>query len=160
MKITFLSISNVLMTLFMSLFITIQLTGQCDSGLISGQVFSDSNNNGSVDNTETGVSGIRVRAYNDQGLLVGQSLSSGNGSYQVLGLSDGDNYTIVFDVNNQFVSALGPDNNSDVQVITVPNCTANIGVLTSESNCNTSTELLMTCFVNGIDQLNLSLIHI
>ena len=156
MKITFLSISNVLMTLVLSLFITIQLTGQCDSGLISGQVFSDSNNNGSVDNTETGVSGIRVRAYNDQGLLVGQSLSSGNGSYQVSGLSDGDNYTIVFDVNNQFVSAIGPDNNSDVQVITVPNCTANIGVLASESNCNTSTELLMTCFVNGVDQLNLS----
>ncbi len=133
----------------------IQLSAQCDSGIISGIVFSDVDYNGTHDNSESGIPGISVRVYNVSGELVGQALSNGNGNYNVSGLTDGDNYTVRFNLaNDEIISASGPDNGTDVQKVLVPFCNADLAIATSDNNCSESTELILSCFVNGVSGTN------
>ena len=146
---------NALLAFAFSTFIISQLTAQCSSGTISGTVFSDVDYNGTHNNSEPGLSGIGVRVYNANGQLVGQALSSGNGNYSVTGLDDGNFYIVRFDLDDdEIISASGPDNGTDVQKVVVPFCNADLAIATSENNCSQSTELILSCFVNGVSGTN------
>lgn len=132
-------------------FISSDLNSQCNPGTIEGQVFLDADFNGTKDNTEEGLSGIIVRAYNTAGISMAQAISANNGSYTLQGLNDGDEYRVLFTIpENMYVSAIGPDNQSEVQFVTVPNCKSNLGINDTKSDCTSDSELFLTCFVNGL----------
>ena len=133
------------------IFVSNTANSQCLSGTIEGNVYVDGNFDGIYDVAETGKAGVFVRIYNSQGNLVNQTITEGDGSYSIQGLEDGNEYRLQYQVpNGSYVSAVGPDNHSDVQFVTVPYCDAALGIIEETSNCTPNTEIYLTCFVNGL----------
>jgi len=126
--------------------------GQCvaSKGTIEGVVFSDFNNNGIINAGEEGIADILVFAYDSKGALIGNTTTSSSGSYSFLNLADGEKIRLTFGFNGNYASSfMGKDNGSSVQFVQVPACNVRFG-LTSESDvCNSETEILTTCFVQG-----------
>ena len=135
----------------LSLFISVNVHAQCPTGTIEGFAFNDNNDDGIYSGvTDDKLSGVVVRIYNANGNLMNQSMTDGQGAYAFSGLTDGDRYMVVFDVNGgDMMSSYGPHNDSDVQSVTAPYCEANIGFLTSSNNCSRETEIFLSCFVNS-----------
>ncbi|NNC68858.1 MAG: hypothetical protein HKN09_12205, partial [Saprospiraceae bacterium] len=133
------------------IFVSNTANSQCLSGTIEGNVYVDANFDGTYDVSETGKAGVFVRIYNSQGSLVNQTITEGDGYYSMQGLEDGEQYRLQYQLpNNNYVSAVGPDNYTDVQFVTVPYCDAALGVIEETSNCTPNTEVFLTCFVNGL----------
>lgn len=124
--------------------------GQCLSGTLEGRVYHDTNFNG-IDDSEDGVSGVFVRVYNSSGQVMGQAMTGNNGIFSVQGHEDGAEYRVVYDVpSDNYVSAAGPNNATEVQFVTVPFCKSELGIVEGTDNCDAGTELFLTCFVNGL----------
>ena len=143
-----------LCTLF-SLIISTYAFAQCPSGSIEGNVFLDYNFNGVKETAEEGESGVFVRVYNSTGSLVTQSMTDSEGNYSVDGLNDGEGY--LFEVvipDNYLLSASGPQKNSEIQFVTSPACDVDLGILNSTNNCTNTTELILSCFANGLSNEN------
>ena len=144
------SVSTIILLIVLSINSN-QLLSQCNPGNIEGQVFIDADFNGVKNNSETGMSGIIVRAFNASGNAMAQAISGNNGNYSLQGLNDGDEYRVVFEVPEKtYVSAVGIDNKTDVQFTTSPNCKVNLGVNDTRMDCESGSELFLTCFVNGL----------
>ncbi len=122
---------------------------QCDPGEISGIAYNDHDFNGIKAPNEDGLSGIVVRLYNDNGTMIAQTLTSGNGRYSFDGLTNGEAYLLLFDLNNDIVSASGPNNGTEVQRVNAPFCNADLGLLQNDTNCSSDTEVYLSCFVNA-----------
>jgi len=109
---------------------------------------------GERDNLERGYPGVRVRAYNANGVAVGQTLSSNNGDYTITGLNNGETYQITFGLTgDSFLSSSG-SMNGDVHRVTVPLCDADLALVQSHTTCTADTEVFLTCFVNGLNGNN------
>lgn len=135
----------------LSLIINVGLIAQCPNGTIEGNVFLDYNFNGVRDAGEEGESGIFVRVYNTSGTTVAQSLTDATGAYTVQGLNNGQDYMFEFVVpDSHRLSATGPDKNTDILSLTAPACNVNIGILDSATDCNSNTEIILSCFANGV----------
>jgi uncharacterized repeat protein (TIGR01451 family) len=154
-KSTFYHFCNAIIAFVLSTFLISQATAQCTSGTLSGTVYSDVNYDGTFDGSDSGVSGIRVRVYDTDGQTVGQALSSNDGQYTITGLTDGDPYIVTFILgSDDAVSNAGPDNGTDVQKVVAPYCETNLGLASADNSCNESTELILSCFVNGVESTN------
>lgn len=128
------------------------INAQCHApnGQIRGVVFNDSNNNGAKDAGEAGMNGILVKVYAGNGALLTSSTTDANGGYALLGLTDGERYRINFSFLPDYYSGrLGADNASAVQFVQAPACDVNFGLTTDLDVCNSNTEIITTCFVQG-----------
>ncbi|MBK8625464.1 MAG: DUF11 domain-containing protein [Saprospiraceae bacterium] len=131
---------------------TQMVSAQCvpTSGTIDGIVFTDTNNNGVRNVTEAGLQGVMVQAYDPNGALLGTSTSDGSGLFSFVGLTDGDKIRLVYNyANANFPSLLGTNNGSSVQFVQVPMCNVGFGLASDADMCNSKTEILTTCFVQG-----------
>ncbi len=153
--VNFYPFQRVIFIALLSLIINVGLTGQCAPGTIEGNVFLDFNFDGVKDVTETGESGVFVRVYNNNGIIIGQSLTDSEGNYSIIGLNDGQDYLFEFDVpDNYKLSATGTEATSDIMFVRSPNCNLNLGLINGATNCNATSELILSCFVNGIEGEN------
>ncbi|NNL93387.1 MAG: DUF11 domain-containing protein, partial [Saprospiraceae bacterium] len=127
------------------------LISQCAPGIIEGTVFLDKDLSGVKDATENGESGVFIRIYDKNGILISQSISSSNGKYSIPGLIDGQNYRVQFEIpSTYYLSSTDPDIGSDVQFVTSPACNVDLGILDNNSNCSGSSEIILTCFANTL----------
>lgn len=125
---------------------------QCDvqSGQIKGIVFNDINNNGAKDSDEVGLQGILIQAYGNNGALLTSELTNARGEYALSGLSDGKKVRINFSFQNGYYAAkIGVNNASAVQFVQTPSCNVNFGLTSDLDICNSNTEIITTCFVQG-----------
>lgn len=142
-----------LLMTFLSIFLYAQDSfAQCvaSSGSIEGIVYNDTNNNGARNGGEAGIQGILVEAYNANGALVGTSTTNQSGLYFFTGLTDGQRLRLQFNFSNAFSSAiLGADNASSVSFVQVPACNIGFGLVNAFEYCNSKSEIITTCFVQG-----------
>ncbi len=64
-----------------------------DAGVISGQVRLDSDADGDISDTDTGISGVTIELLDDQGTVVDSTKTDINGDYRFINVQPGD-YTI------------------------------------------------------------------
>ncbi len=127
--------------------------GQCvaSKGTIEGIVFKDVNNNGVLNPGEVGVPDVLVQAYDFKGALIVGTTTNSNGSYAFANLKDGDMFRLTFGVSGKSASSfMGVDNGSSVQFTQVPACNVGFGLVSESDFCNEATEILTTCFVQGL----------
>ena len=121
---------------------------QCNPGTLSGSVFHDTNNNGTAEATEIGVANVLVVATAQSGATQ-QVATDSNGTYEFTGLSDSQ-YRVEFIAPAGYNSSwIGTNNNSNIQFITMPDCTVSYGVIQGNSVCGSNPEIMLTCFVEG-----------
>lgn len=146
-----------MIAIFLFSFSPQKIFGQCVTakGTIDGVVFSDVNNNGLINPSEVGLVDVLVQAYNQNGVLVGNTNSGSDGSFSFVNLTDGDMIRLVFYPGSNHSSGLmGADNGSSVQFVQVPACNVSFGLVSDENFCNEKTEIVTTCFVQGTTDTN------
>ncbi len=139
-------------SLFLTLFLNSNLiNAQCPSGVLSGIAYLDANNNGINESGESLHSGLLVRAYDASGTWIAQDVTDASGQFTITGLTDDNAYRLEYSLGNNFqVSNLGTDNGGDIQFATAPFCDAGIGLSSSGGTCGSTTEVYLSCFVNGL----------
>lgn len=128
------------------------LYAQCvpSSGVISGSVFQDLNNNGIRENTEPAIGGSLITIYDKSGQLITFTNSTNTGYYSFNNLTDGQPYRLTFDYLPQYsTSFLGSDNGSNVQFVNAPACNASIGLVNLTTSCGNDPVVYTSCFVQG-----------
>lgn len=141
---------------FLFSLISISVSAQCVpiKGNLEGIVYGDVNNNGVRNATEIGVQGILVQAFRANGSLAGTSSTNTSGVYSFSGLQDGEMIRLVFNYGSGYTSSvIGVDNGSSVQFVQVPACNIGFGLVTASDFCNSNTEIITTCFVQGATTL-------
>ena len=84
----------------------------CDANSISGIVYNDINISGSMNQGEGVLSGVTVRLYNSQGILMNEAISDNTGTYKFSALSPAQQYVVVVDQESQFQSFTEPLTNT------------------------------------------------
>jgi len=87
-------------TLFTLFAFNSTLLSQCASGTLSGQIYTDVNNNGQIDVGESGFASFQVRAYDTDGNWVSQAVSDASGQFTITNLDDGENYRLQYAVSS------------------------------------------------------------
>ena len=149
------SLHTVLLTVFM-LFMHLSIYSQCSisPGNIEGLIFNDINMDGLNDDASY-IGNVMVKAFDSNGTLVGQDVSSSLGTYTISGLTDGDSYRLEFTQPAPYVSALSSaDSGTSLQFVNAPSCDANLGFFDPNVNCNENPPLILTCFVQGVPGIN------
>jgi len=121
---------------------------QCNPGTLSGTVFHDTNNNGTMEASEIGVGNALVVVTDPSGATQ-QIFSNSNGSYQFTGLTSSQYRVEFINPPGYNSSWMGSNNNSNIQFVTVPDCTVSFGVLAGNSICGSNPDIMVTCFVEG-----------
>ena len=132
------------------------LSAQCIpvKGSLEGVVYTDTDNNGIRNATETGIQGILVQAFRADGSLYGTATTDVTGLYALSGLKDGERIRLVFNFGGGYYpSIMGTNNGSSVQFVQVPACNTGFGLVSDSDLCNAATEILTTCFVQGATTL-------
>ena len=78
-------------------------TGTGPLASISGEVWLDSNNNGTLDSGEPGLQSITVNLLNSNGTVVDSTSTDANGDYSFIGLTPNTPYTVQFVAPNGYV---------------------------------------------------------
>ncbi|MBK9254632.1 MAG: hypothetical protein IPM42_04025 [Saprospiraceae bacterium] len=128
------------------------LNGQCvaTSGTIEGYVFADKNSNGIKNAEESGIANVLVNAFDNNGVLVGFGVSNNDGVYSIANLTNGDFVRLVFSHSSDYFNSFaGANNGTSVQFVQVPLCNAGLGLVSDSYFCNSETQLVTTCFVQG-----------
>jgi uncharacterized repeat protein (TIGR01451 family) len=128
------------------------VSAQCvaSKGTVEGVVYNDSNNDGLRNVTENGISDVLIQAYRSDGSLIGTTKSGSSGSYSFSNLADGDRVRLTFSDGSSYSSSyMGIDNGSSVQFAQVPSCSVSYGMVSANDFCNSKSEIITTCFVQG-----------
>jgi hypothetical protein len=126
--------------------------GQCvaTKGNLEGVVFSDVNNNGILNANEVGIPNVLVQAFGQDGSLISSTPTSSDGTYSFQNLKDGQMVRLMFNYQDKYSSSFtGPNNGSSVQFVQVPACNVGFGLIADTDMCNSETEIVTTCFVQG-----------
>ncbi|WP_370723343.1 SdrD B-like domain-containing protein [Fibrella aquatica] len=128
---------------------TLNVTG------VQGSVFSDFNNNGVLNTTdELGFAGVKVYAYNCDGVKVDEATTDATGQYSMTTVTAADGpLRIEFDAST-FPSWAKPtfrgtDGGTDIQFVQAPACGVDLGMVSASEYCQASPRLITVCFVNG-----------
>lgn len=125
---------------------------QCGaSNNIGGTIYLDANMNGlSDETTSTGMRNISVSAYDASNNVLATTTSDINGDY-VLAIANGKTVRLEFTnlPSGFYPSAKGTNNNSIVQFVSSPTCTADLGLTNGAVYCEDLPKVAMPCFVNG-----------
>ncbi len=118
---------------------------------IGGTIFLDANSNGIGDEeAETGIKGVSIAAYDNDGNIVNQTTSDKDGKYVLL-VPNGEKVRVEF-TNLPFgyyPSFEGNDNATSVQFVQSPTCTADFGVVNESTYCEDNPKIALPCFVSG-----------
>ena len=95
------------------------VTPDCTTG-IAGIAYKDSNFDGINNDSDGGIGGIEVSAYDCDGNLIGTTTTDSDGEYQIPGTTTGQEYRIEFNLSGELTCFATPtfngdDNNSTVQ---------------------------------------------
>lgn len=120
------------------------------SNNIGGTVYGDFNTNGINDENLTGQAGVTVRAYNNSGTIVSQSVTNRDGKYLLL-VPNGQKVRVEFTnlPAGLYPSFYGTNNGTTVQFITSPTCAADLGLTNNESHAQDNPKVISPIFVNG-----------
>jgi uncharacterized repeat protein (TIGR01451 family) len=143
--------AKAVMTFLLFSILSHSLSGQCVAVAekISGIVFHDKNNDGIKTTDEVGIQNVLVSIYDSGGSLTTTNTSS-TGSYEFSGLTNGSKYRIQYDYLSKYVSSfVGTNSGSSVQFVTVPSCSASLGLVDNSEICSTNPKIFTTCFVQG-----------
>jgi uncharacterized repeat protein (TIGR01451 family) len=114
-------------------------------------VYIDTNFNGVREAEEGAEAGVFVRLYNAAGNLIGQTSTDVDGHFMFPALNDGQNYLLEYDLpDDRRVSAIGVNNGTEVQKVTIPYCSADLALTSGQSTCGNSSEIILSCFANDI----------
>jgi len=122
------------------------------TGIIGGTVFSDFNENGIQDATETaGLAGVRVQAFDNTGTVVDFTTTNDIGEYALNVGADGVTFRIEFD---QIPAGLyptfnGTNNGTTVQFAAAPTCAIDLGLNDPANFVSADPPIAATCYVNG-----------
>ncbi len=129
-----------------------------DANALGGKIFIDEDNNGVKDASEvTGLGGIKVIAINSAGIKIDSAVSSNNGVYFLSRVSPSDGQVMVKFIqstfpNNFALGKTGPNNKTDVQLVTAPNCNVDLGMISTifnVSTCSNNPDIVVAKFQAG-----------
>ena len=153
------SIIQIFILLILSLLSTpavSQTLTPCTLGSTGGIVWRDFNNNGVKDATESvGVGGLTVKAFDCNGTLVATTTTDVQGQYTFGVLSPAPSATNKLRIEFSNLPAPykptfnGTNGRTDVQIISGVSCSINYGVNDPHDYCQTTPNLLTSCYVNG-----------
>lgn len=122
---------------------------QTSPNAIKGSVYMDLNYNGIQDPGEPGKDLILIKAFNNNGDLIGQSYSDVNGDYVIAGLSNLSKYRLELHKPSHLNYAqMSNSGANDIRMISAPACGINWGLQDLNVPCNaTNARLFTSCFV-------------
>ena len=122
---------------------------------IGGTVFNDFNNNGVFNTTDSlGVPDVKVYAYNCDGVKIDSTSTNNKGRYTLTWVTAADGLVRIEFDRSTFPSWAKPtqngtDGRTDVQFVQAPNCTVDLGLISTHDYCQNNPRLVAACFVNG-----------
>jgi hypothetical protein len=122
---------------------------------IGGKVFSDFNNNGVLNTTDSlGFAGIKVYAFNCAGVKIDSAVTDSKGNYTLTKVTAADDSVRIEFVASSFPAWAKPTYNgtsgrTDVQFVKAPNCSVNLGMVSMNDYCNTNPRLATPCYIDG-----------
>lgn len=121
-----------------------------DANTITGNVFTDYNDNGVRSSGDLPVSGIVVTAYNAAGIVVDSDTTNSSGNYS-LNIPDGTAVRVEFTniPSGLEPGAYGIDSGTTVQFVTSPAAGVDLGLSIPLDYCNNNPFLVMPCYING-----------
>lgn len=133
--------------------------GLTGNDLVGGNVFLDSNNNGSNDNGETGQENVLVRVYDCEENVVCEVFTNSDGSWCCDNATNGETFRVEY--TTPFNPALeeslaGPDNGTSTQFLVGGTSNSSYAVTTERVDCEgaaTDFDIVITCFARG-DNIN------
>lgn len=127
---------------------------------VLGTVFRDFNSDGIINaNENVGFANIKVRLYNNNGILVDSAITNSDGQYAFPSLSASmGKVKIEFDKStfppNTQETFSGTNNGTDVQFVTAPNCSMNLGLKEIGDYCGTEPKIVTPIFIDGASSTN------
>jgi subtilisin-like proprotein convertase family protein len=117
---------------------------------VSGNVFTDYNDNGVRGAGDTGVAGITVTAYDATGAIVASAVTNATGGY-TLAIPNGTQVRVEFTGIPATLrpGAFGRDSGTTVQFVTSPSAGVDLGLSKPDEYCQNNPFLVMPCYVNG-----------
>lgn len=116
---------------------------------IQGQVFDDSDNDGILDGSEVGISGVIVDLYDSNG-FVSQTTTASDGAYSFDNLDTSEDYQVIFSgwAVSFTPSVMGVDNRGPIQYVSTGD-QANLGLTEPDLICADDPFLIIPCYVEG-----------
>ena len=127
---------------------------------LSGMAYRDYNSDGIMDANETqGVENIKVRLYDHAGLLIDSTYTNANGQYAFPMLTAAAGQVKIEFVKSTYPSYVqesfkGTNNGTDVQFVTPPSCSVNLGLKDKGDYCGTNPIIVTPIFVDGASTAN------
>ena len=118
---------------------------------IGGTVFRDYNADGTQNGAEPGISGITVRAFDNDdppGTPTATTTSAADGTYLLTGLSAGVKYRLEFTWTDNKLQP-GAAGGTSVQVATAGACGNNLGLNNPGEYCQDNPKLVTSCYLEG-----------
>jgi LPXTG-site transpeptidase (sortase) family protein len=121
-----------------------------DPNTVTGNVFTDYNDNGIRSSGDLPVSGVLVTAYDAAGAVVGSDTTDSLGEYS-LSIPDGTPVRIEFTNIPAGLEpgAYGIDSGTTVQFVTSPAAGVDLGLSIPLDYCSNNPFLVMPCYING-----------
>lgn len=121
-----------------------------DPNIITGNVFTDFNDNGVRGAGDLPVSGVLVTAYDATGATVDSDTTNSSGVYS-LSIPNATQVRIEFSniPSGLEPGAFGIDSGTTVQFVTSPAAGVDLGLSQPSDYCNNNPFLVMPCYING-----------
>jgi|GEM_PF-6101694 len=121
---------------------------------LGGLIYLDYDWNGDNDiNIDQPVAGVTVNAYNDNGGVVGTSISDNDGSFVISNgaIAPGQKYRLEFSnyPSNLTPSFAGVNNNSSIQIATANTCTNDFALVDKNEYCQNNPPIVTSCYAEG-----------
>jgi LPXTG-site transpeptidase (sortase) family protein len=121
-----------------------------DPNVVTGNVFTDFNDNGVRGAGDLPVSGVLATAYDATGATVDSDTTNSSGVYS-LSIPNGTQVRIEFSniPSGLEPGAFGVDSGTTVQFVTSPAAGVDLGLSQPSDYCNNNPFLVMPCYING-----------
>ena len=126
----------------------------CQTGNTGGQVWRDYNSDGIKDASETvGISGVTVKAYDCNGVLLGTTTTDYQGQYTFSSFTPSVSNKVRLEFSTipspYLASSAGTNNETTTQFVSATGCSYHLGVNDPSDYCQTNPVMATNCYVNG-----------
>lgn len=135
-----------------SVFMQTEASAQCvpESGSIKGKVYLDHDFSGGIDNSDPGLEGLSVFAFDAGGNMVSKTLTASDGTFKLAGLSDQKTYRMEFgQIPGLVLAHSGLNSNSNMRFVTAPACEQDLLLHDPLEYCNANPSIMFTQFFQG-----------
>lgn len=136
--------------------VIVNLPAACDppvcsgSSAIGGKLYSDFNNNGVQDNSETGLTDVEIRLFDDAKQLRATTRTGTNGLWAVDNLPPGLKLRVEYQIpSGLFDSNPGAESKTRTQRATVGDCRVDLGIFQLKELIDLNPWIVTTCFAKG-----------